>query len=777
MLTVQAILILATFITFFICMRMKYPFKISAFIILCLTNMNALVGLRMRLEDLPPLQVYFYTFMVGIGQQFTTMLFLHFKFRLVSSMLILGQHLSFFFSLNLAVESINFIEVSLSIMMSVVLVCATLLKELNERTVFQKFFMFNRDDTKRLLEKHLPQGVLVVDQTLQEVLFMNESFQKTFLLDAPTTTVQRLLETLTIHNSDSSPKNELIEVLKGDSAESLASFLTRTSQLDKLNTSGFTIYAVMPVPAKEDLLFEVKVFKPEWGYKEPIGMTFTNITQQRDILVQGVGSTIRSKLLSTLSHELKTPLHGILTMSDLSLKRTRDSEALFALDFCRKNAALLLSFISSLLDYQMILADKLELKPTKANLEILIGEVISLFELHRSQKGINLIYGLDNNLPLHITTDTDRLSQVLIILINNAIKFTQTGDIIIHVKPDPLFPKKILFEVEDTGVGISPAQQKNLFKVLEGLGPDESCTYGVGFGLSIANELIKSLSQDTQGEAIKCVSEANKGSVFSFSVLDQYKDGLRLLGEHSLSVVINHIEDYDVNTPKNQSSQSPGGISKSHEMSGSISSSILAPYDFEEHCLLAGNTLRGHLSSGSQLLLIPNSTANNFNNLQNLRRKKEGRAISIKVTPPRETNQAKAEVMSISNRWILLVDDSPLNILVAKKLIEDLGYQVKTAEHGQDAIEKVRSHVESGEEFFKLILMDCQMPVMDGYNATIALKEMMKANKIPSCMVIAFTANDGPDDIKKCRDCGMDDVLPKPLGDQGLWRLKSYLKE
>ena len=110
-------------------------------------------------------------------------------------------------------------------------------------------------------------------------------------------------------------------------------------------------------------------------------------------------------------------------------------------------------------------------------------------------------------------------------------------------------------------------------------------------------------------------------------------------------------------------------------------------------------------------------------------------------------------------------------------MLQDLDFQVKTAIHGEDAIQKAKEQAESEKEFFKLILMDCQMPIMDGYDATLALKEMMKKKEIPSCLIIALTANDGAGDIKKCKDSGMDDVLSKPLKDQGLERLKNYLKQ
>ena len=151
-LSIQAGLILISFVSFCVTMKMKYPFKVPAFIILCLANIVALIGLWIQLENLSAVDVYFQMFIIGVGQQMSIILFLHFKYRLMSGLLMLALHLLFFSRLALIRDRETSVGAGVPILMNVVFICATFLKEINERTVFQKFFKYKGDDSKQILE-------------------------------------------------------------------------------------------------------------------------------------------------------------------------------------------------------------------------------------------------------------------------------------------------------------------------------------------------------------------------------------------------------------------------------------------------------------------------------------------------------------------------------------------------------------------------------------------------------------------------------------------------
>ena len=493
--------------------------------------------------------------------------------------------------------------------------------------------------------------MLIVDQAVEEALFMNESFQKTFLRNSPDATVQGVLDSLIISDTGSDAKEHLADLFKDFPLQSLKVFLQKAIQMKNLNTDVFTAYASSLSSLKEEVFYELKIFKVDWSDTQAIGITFIEITSRRDALFRQIADTIRDKLLHTLSHELKTPLHGVITMSNLTLQTTKDPEAIFALDFCRKNALLLLSFINSILDYQTILAKTLELNVTRISLEDTMKEVISLFEIHRSQKGISLTVDIDERLSTYLYTDSERLSQALIILLNNSMKFTSTGKITVNIKPDPLHSREILFEVEDTGVGISPDRQKALFKPLEGLEAYKNNTQGAGFGLIIANQIAKLLGTSKQGEGIKCTSELGKGSTFSFSILNYCtNDQRRLSKEQDLSSFMEQMEDPDIEARIGQYSRCLPEPSKALELSRSISSSTLNPNDADEYYLL----LKRQQSPVNRFSLAPMGSCDTTSptNSLNVKRRKEGRTISILVTPPKESGGGRDFIKERSKKAV-----------------------------------------------------------------------------------------------------------------------------
>jgi len=314
-------------------------------------------------------------------------------------------------------------------------------------------------------------------------------------------------------------------------------------------------------------------------------------------------------------------------------------------------------------------------------------------------------------------------------------------------------------------MGLTENDQKKIFRMYGRLEEDgdKTSVHGIGLGLTVSNHIVKLLNGDgSETAGINCFSEAEKGSVFSFSIINRLIYLRKEIQEEDVSSFLDQFEDLEIGTkltPYTQRKPEPSYLTR--ELSRGASYLLMPPSDLEEHFVGGSTRATTNLLSGTNIMSSHTGTP-----LMSSQRKYQ-KSLTVACSPSKSKE---------SFGWVLIVDDNPLNLLIAKKLVEDTGCQTVTAVHGQDAIKKAKEHHQEGKEFFKLILMDCQMPVMDGYDATKALRERMASGEIPNCSIVALTANDSEEDIKKCRESGMDDVLSKPLKRDCLKKMLEYLK-
>jgi len=623
-------------------------------------------------------------------------------------------------------------------------------KEKHDQNLYESYFNSKEklNKFKDLVVNDIPEGVVVMTQDFTKCLFANNSFirlagESFSNTDFSTSLNKFKIYDVTSSNSDIATKDSL-GLGEADSKETLLSFLQNLKVNGKfLSQKASCNLSFNKSNSSQDLseyVFEAKIMPLIWDDYQAICITFHDVTQQNTIIrLKIAANQQKDRILATVSHELRTPLNGILGMIQVVQQKIQDTEILQYLSICSNSGYLLLGLVNSILDLNLIRANKLKLNTEKINVPQFLQEILQLFEYQCQTKSIFLRTKLKPNLSNYIVTDKNRLSQILINLIGNALKFTSTGGITVSAKDYSKNTDYMMISVEDTGMGIKEDKGK-LFKIFCKLETETRVnTQGVGLGLTISNDLAKLLCGQMYQQGINLQSEFGKGSKFSFLI----KKDLTL----TTLTVPNRLQK----------------LERQDHSSTDLSASFLN----EGRC--------GFLPQSSPKKTIISSPMLSGRNspLLSSHRSVQTTASSTKVSKYFTFSQ---ENKSSQDPCVLIVDDNPLNIAVAKAFVLKNNYQVKTALSGQAAIDTMleNNHTLSP---IKLVLMDLQMPMMDGYQATKALKELMKSNEVPETPIIALTANDNEDDKKACRKAGMCDYLSKPVKESEIAQIlaKDYI--
>jgi len=468
-----------------------------------------------------------------------------------------------------------------------------------------------------------------------------------------------------------------------------------------------------------------------WDDQPSIAIILRDITEQHTIMSLKIADAQKDNVLATVSHELRTPLNGMLGMIQIMEKKIREPELLGYLEVCKNSGSLLVSLVNSILDVNQIRANKLKLVPEKIDLYGLLSGVKALFDFQCKKKGIFLTIKISQ--ITCVVTDKNRLSQILINLVGNAIKFTSKGGITITACQSRENSDYVKFSVEDTGVGIKDADKGKLFKVFGKLDNDDeriNCQ-GVGLGLNISDNIARVLCQEEKLKGISVDSQFGVGTTFSFLI------NRRLTTKGKVE------EEKD-------ESELPH-VCTTLDTEGDLSEKL----NFYS-LVYRGNSDLFEKSKGSinDTLIVHRSKTGSFADC----RWQSSEAISTEQATP----------------CIMLVDDNPFNIAVAEHMIRSIGFKVKSALSGDGAIEMFTKNDHKAEPI-KLILMDCQMPLMDGFETTKILKRKMHSHQHPDTPIVALTANDSENDREKCKKVGMCDYLTKPLNEMKLQKvIKKY---
>lgn len=475
----------------------------------------------------------------------------------------------------------------------------------------------------------------------------------------------------------------------------------------------------------------------------------------------------KSRFLSNMSHEIRTPLNGIIGLTNLARDKVTNPDLQDYLDKVILSSDALLHVINDILDVSKIESGKLELEITDVRVSDLLDRISATLDANARNKGLALQLFIDKDVPRSFKGDPTRLQQVLNNLISNAIKFTEEG----YVQLIMGFDKdtgELSIRVKDTGIGIEPKNLHKLFK--EFSQADTSTTRkfgGSGLGLTIA----KSLTELMKGK-ITVESEINNGTTFTVTLPIEASDET-LLPRHVVVPSVHLITLDQNNQPTLEEALIQSGLEITTKQNAENLVIMLPPTVNE----LIISSLSKHLSEAGKatyLIGYPDQfeacETSTRNKLSFITAPFNTSKIANSIAQVKESEEETIDPMSsvnFSGRSVLLVEDNHINQLIAQEMLELVGLTVTLAENGKIATQK------ANECEFDLILMDIQMPEMDGIEATRCIRRQSKNTTTP---IVALTANVMNEDIINYEEAGMNGHLSKPFKPEELVeKLNTYL--
>ena len=492
-----------------------------------------------------------------------------------------------------------------------------------------------------------------------------------------------------------------------------------------------------------------------------------------------LAATAKASFLANMSHEIRTPMNAVIGLTHLlgkSALSTRQSNYVTRIDGASK---MLLGLINDILDFSKIEAGQMQLEVTDFKLDDVLDKVSSIVQMRAQEKGLELQYVVDSAVPADFRGDPLRLVQILVNLLGNAIKFTEAGSITAYFTARVCADRRIRLDVavKDSGIGMTPEQLGNLFQPFSQADSSVTRKYGgTGLGLTICKRLCELMS----GE-IKAASEAARGSNFSFYVMLAPSDAASTfatpLARRALVVDSNPLACEVLALLLEKSAVQVLRASSGAQALSLIAANQATPFDCISIDLnmpdmdgveLAANIRKLATSPSPRLIMV---TAASTDELEEQGRLADFDAILYKPITATQiakllasgdqqmAKPIKENTLTLAGLHVLLVEDIETNQLIASEILESFGVSLETADNGRLALEILADQ----NKHFDLVLMDIQMPEMDGIEATRRIRASPRHADLP---IIAMTAHAFDEEREKCKQVGMNDFMSKPIDPQ-----------